>query len=43
MSVGELDVIIAATAIVNNLTLVTHNTKDFERITGLTLADWLNS
>lgn len=31
------DAIIAATAIVNNLTLVTHNTKDFTQITGLSL------
>ena len=31
------DAIIAATAIANNLTLITRNTKDFETITGLSL------
>lgn len=31
------DAIIAATAIANNLTLITRNTKDFEAITGLSL------
>ncbi len=31
------DAIIAATAIANNLTLITRNTKDFEAITGLVL------
>ena len=33
------DAIIAATAIVNNLTLVTHNIKDFRKINGLNLID----
>jgi hypothetical protein len=26
---------------VHNLTLVTHNTRDFANIDGLTMADWL--
>lgn len=34
----EMDALIAATAIVHDLTLVTHNTKDFER-TGIRLLD----
>lgn len=33
------DAIIAATAIVNNLTLITHNKKDFKNITGLEIFD----
>ena len=41
LPVGPNDLLIAATALVNNLTLVTHNTKEFERIEGLKLVDWL--
>ena len=37
----KLDLLIAATALVHNLTLGTHNTKDFADISGLQLADWL--
>jgi tRNA(fMet)-specific endonuclease VapC len=37
----KLDLLIAATALVHNLTLVTHNTKDFANIPGLQIADWL--
>ena len=36
----NFDLLIAATAIASELTLVTHNTKHFERITGLTIIDW---
>ena len=39
--VEAVDVQIAATAIVHDLTLVTHNTKDFQHIAGLRLDDWL--
>lgn len=39
--VSATDLMIGATAIVHHLTLVTHNTKDFQRIPGLTLEDWL--
>ena len=35
-----MDLWIAATALVHNLTLVTHNTPDFVHIPGLSLADW---
>ena len=38
--VPELDSIIAATALVNQLIVVTNNTKDFKSIPGLTLQDW---
>jgi len=35
-----MDLIIAATALVHDLTLVTHNTRDYANIPGLRLADW---
>ncbi len=34
------DILIAATALENNLILVTHNTEHYERIAGLQLEDW---
>lgn len=39
--IGDLDVMIAAHALAENLILVTHNTKHFERIEGLKMQDWL--
>jgi tRNA(fMet)-specific endonuclease VapC len=39
--VGILDVFIAATALVMDLPLVTSNTRDFFKIEGLELIDWL--
>ena len=39
--IGVYDLQIAAIAISNGLTLVTHNTKEFQRVPGLTLVDWL--
>jgi tRNA(fMet)-specific endonuclease VapC len=38
----EMDLLIAATALVHNLTLVTHNVRDFANVPGLTVQDWLN-
>ncbi len=38
--IADLDLIIAATALVHGLTLVTHNTSDFARVPGLILEDW---
>jgi len=35
-----MDLLIAATALVHDLTLVTHNTDDFERIPDLRVVDW---
>jgi tRNA(fMet)-specific endonuclease VapC len=35
------DMLIAATAKAHDLTLVTHNTADFQKIPGLRLEDWL--
>ena len=33
---------IASTALVQDLTLVTHNTADFQYVSGLRLEDWLS-
>jgi tRNA(fMet)-specific endonuclease VapC len=41
ITVAETDLMIAAVALVHNLTLVTHNTADFQNIPGLNLEDWL--
>ncbi len=38
--IGPNDLQIAALAVVNNLTLITHNTAEFERVEGLRLEDW---
>jgi tRNA(fMet)-specific endonuclease VapC len=38
--IGSYDIQIAAIALANNLTLVTHNTREFERVDGLQLEDW---
>ena len=35
------DLMIASVALAHNLTLVTHNTKDFQNVPGLRLDDWL--
>jgi predicted nucleic acid-binding protein len=37
----SMDLMIAATALVHDLTLVTHNTQDFANVPGLRLTDWL--
>jgi tRNA(fMet)-specific endonuclease VapC len=38
--IGSYDLQIAAIALANNLILVTHNTREFERVEGLNLEDW---
>ncbi len=38
--IGPYDTLIAATALSNNATLVTHNTKEFSRIDNLMVEDW---
>lgn len=38
--IGPNDLLIAATARAYDAVLVTHNTREFARITGLRLADW---
>ncbi len=38
--IGPLDTLIAATALANGATLITHNQREFSRVTGLMLEDW---
>jgi len=39
---GTPDMLIAATALVHDLTLVTHNVRDFHRVPGLRIQDWID-
>ena len=39
--IGELDIQIASVALVNDLTLVTNNEKEFKRIKGLKVENWV--
>jgi tRNA(fMet)-specific endonuclease VapC len=41
VEIPPMDLLIASVALVHDLTLVTHNTADFQRIPGLRLDDWL--
>ena len=41
LSVPTTDLMIASAALVHDLTLVTHNTADYQNIPGLRLDDWL--
>jgi tRNA(fMet)-specific endonuclease VapC len=38
--IGPLDMMIAAIALTHDLTLITHNTAEFSRITNLKIEDW---
>ncbi|OCQ99548.1 twitching motility protein PilT [Nostoc sp. MBR 210] len=38
--IGANDLLIAAIALANDLTLITHNTREFNRIDGLKYEDW---
>lgn len=40
LSIGPYNVLIAGTAIAHNAILVTHNTREFSRIEGLSIQDW---
>ena len=40
--IGPNDLCIAATALANDVVLVTHNQKEFSRVAGLRLTDWEN-
>lgn len=40
--IGMNDLWIAAQAITHKMTLVTHNTREFSRVEGLKLEDWVN-
>ena len=39
-SIGSYDVLIAGQALARALTLVTHNTREFQRVPGLRIEDW---
>jgi predicted nucleic acid-binding protein len=41
LAAPPMDMMNAATALVHNLTLVTHNTADYANVPGLTVVDWL--
>ncbi len=41
--IGALDAVIGAHALSLGVTLVTNNTREFSRIRGLTVVDWLDS
>lgn len=41
--IGPLDTMIGAHALSLNVTLVTNNTKEFNRVVGLKLIDWISS
>jgi tRNA(fMet)-specific endonuclease VapC len=38
--IGPYDLLIAAIALANGLVLVTHNTAEFSRVSGLMFEDW---
>jgi tRNA(fMet)-specific endonuclease VapC len=38
--IGACDLLIAAIALAHNLTLITHNTREFGRVDGLQVEDW---
>lgn len=39
--IGPLDTLIAGTALAHSATLVTHNTREFSRVPGLSIVDWV--
>lgn len=43
MSIGSMDLLIAAHALSLDLTLVTNNTKEFARVPNLSLEDWVRN
>jgi tRNA(fMet)-specific endonuclease VapC len=40
--IGPMDMLIAAHAMSINVTLVTHNTREYERLADLQVEDWMN-
>jgi len=40
-TIGPLDLLIASHALAHNLTLITHNTKEFNRVNELKVEDWI--
>ncbi len=43
LPIGSLDIMIGAHALSLGVTLATNNTREFSRIAGLTIVDWLDS
>jgi len=43
LSIGAYDIQIAAIALTNNMTLLTNNTREFERVDGLLLENWVSN
>ncbi len=41
ITVGEMDLLNGATALVHGLSMTTHNVQDYANIPGLTIDDWL--
>ena len=39
--IGERDLLLASQALASNLTIVTNNTREFERVEGLKLENWV--
>ena len=42
LRIGTQDLLIASIALANEMTLLTRNLRDFQRVPGLALADWSN-
>lgn len=40
LPIGPYDLLIAATALANDMVMVTHNTSEFSRVVGLKVEDW---
>jgi len=43
LTIGAYDIQIAAVAFVENMTLLTNNTREFERVDGLLLENWVTA
>ena len=41
--IGSYDLLIAGIALANNFTLITRNTREFERVPGLTVENWYDA
>lgn len=41
-TIGDLDLFIGSTAIVNNMILATRNTREFERLEGIVIENWVD-
>ena len=39
--ISDFDLLIGCTAVANDLIMVTENTKEFERITGIQIENWV--